>query len=85
MDDYEYRIGQRRTTSRLPEYETRRPASADRKARRQGPVVEVSGICFDDTQCKRIRGIPFIQKSHKNRYTTNKNAYFKPSSKYRLI
>jgi len=35
---------------------------------------------FYDIQWKRIRGIPFILKSHNNTDTTNQNAYFKPSS-----
>jgi len=33
-----------------------------------------------DIQWKRIRGIPFILKSHNNTDTTNQNAYFKRST-----
>jgi len=35
---------------------------------------------FYDIQWKRIRGIPFILKSHNNTDTTNQNAHFKPST-----
>jgi len=37
-------------------------------------------VGFYDIQWKRIRGIPFILKSHNNTYTTNQNAYFEPST-----
>jgi len=37
-----------------------------------------------DTQWKRIRGIPFILKSHNNTDTRNQNAYIL-NQKYRLI
>jgi len=37
---------------------------------------------FYDIQCKRIRGISFILKSHNNTDTTNQNAYFKPCTGY---
>jgi len=35
---------------------------------------------FYDIQRKRIRGIPFIIKSHNNTDKTNQNAYFTPST-----
>jgi len=67
---------------------TRRPASADRTARRQ---FQFQYLCisrvhlFHDIQWKRIRGIPFIVKSQNNTDTTNQNTYFKPSIHVNLI
>ena len=37
-----------------------------------------ASVCYN-VQWKRIRGIPFIQKSHNNTDTANQNAYFRPS------